>query len=159
MAPKDNIAAAMVHAEVMIAASRVGAAAVEVRGSCDRSREPPMSTERTVVGLFRTSGAADNARNRLKTEGYSEDRIALKVLKETAPARTAIPEELETMSLAPLFSIPGELQELYRSSIRNGETLLTVSGLSNNDVDDIARILQFFDPLRIDVIPNRASTA
>jgi hypothetical protein len=118
-----------------------------------------MSSERTVVGLFRTSGAADNARNRLKTEGYSEDHIALKVLKETAPARSVIPEELETMSLAPLFSIPGELQELYRSNIRNGETLLTVSGLSNDDLEDVARVLQFFDPLRIDVIPTRADTA
>ena len=118
-----------------------------------------MSSERTVVGLFRTSGAADNARNRLKTEGYSEDRIALKVLKETASARAAIPEELETMSLAPVFFIPGELQELYLSSIRNGETVLTVGGLINDGVEDVERILQFFEPLRIDVIPKRADTA
>jgi hypothetical protein len=118
-----------------------------------------MSSERMVVGLFRTSGAADNARNRLKTEGYSEDRIALKVLKKTASARTAIPEELATMSLAPIFSIPGELHELYLSSIRNGETVLMVGGLGNNDVEDVERILLFFDPLRIDVIPKRADTA
>jgi hypothetical protein len=118
-----------------------------------------MSSERTVVGLFRTSGAADNARNRLKTEGYSENRIALKVLKETAPARTAIPEELETMSLAPVFSIPGELHQLYLSTIRNGETVLTVGGLNNDGVEDVERILQFFEPLRIDVIPKRADTA
>jgi len=118
-----------------------------------------MSSERTVIGLFRTSGEADNARNRLKTEGYSEDRIALKVLKDTAPARTAIPEELETMSLAPVFFIPGELRDLYLSSIRNGETVLTVGGLSNDDVEDVQRILLFFEPLRIDVIPKPADTA
>src|SRR5262249_62216306 len=40
----------------------------------------------TVVGLFRDRGSAENARNRLKTEKLaSEDRMVLKVLKETAP--------------------------------------------------------------------------
>jgi hypothetical protein len=60
------------------------------------------------------------------------------------------------MSLAPVFSIPGELHEFYLSSIRNGETVLTVGGLGNDDVEDVERILQFFEPLRIDVIPKPA---
>ena len=82
-----------------------------------------MSQEKTVIGLFRTSGSADNARNRLKTEGFSEDRITLKVLRETAPARTAIPEELETESLNPFFAVLGDLVQPYVSYIRNGETV------------------------------------
>jgi hypothetical protein len=114
-----------------------------------------MSQEKTVVGLFRTSGSADNARNRLKTEGFSEDRMMLKVLKEIAPARTAIPEELETESLNPFFAILGDLVQPYVSYIRNGETVLLVRGLANNDAEDVARILQFFDPLRVDLISER----
>jgi len=114
-----------------------------------------MSRERTVIGLFRTSGSADNARNRLKTEGFSEDGIMLKVLKEIAPAKTAIPEELVTESLNPFVDILGDLLQPYVSYIRNGETVLVVRGLSDNDAEDVARILQFFDPLRVDVIAER----
>ena len=118
-----------------------------------------MSPEKTVIGLFRTSGSADNARNRLKTEGFSEDRIMLKVLKETAPARTAIPEELATESLNPFVAILGDLLQPYVSYIRNGETVLLVRGLANNDAEDVARILQFFDPLRVDLISERGDVA
>lgn len=114
-----------------------------------------MSPQTTVIGLFKTSGSADNARNRLKTEGFSEDRIVLKVLKETASARAAIPEELETESLSPLFAIWGDLV----SYIRNGETALLVRGLAGNDAEDVARILQFFDPLRVDLIPEQDDVA
>jgi hypothetical protein len=114
-----------------------------------------MRPERTVIGLFRTSGSADNARNRLKTEGFSEDRMMLKVLKEAAPARTAIPEELVTESLNPFVDILGDLLQPYVSYIRNGETVLVVRGLTNNDAEDVSRILQFFDPLRVDVISER----
>ena len=49
----------------------------------------PMSATTTVVGLFRARGQAENARNRLKTEGVAEDRMVLKVLKETAPVPPA----------------------------------------------------------------------
>ena len=118
-----------------------------------------MSQEKTVVGLFRTSGSADNARNRLKTEGFSEDRMMLKVLKETAPARSAIPEELDTESLNPFFAILGDLLQPYVSYIRNGETVLLVRGLAGNDAEDVARILQFFDPVRVDVISERDDVA
>ena len=118
-----------------------------------------MNQEKTVIGLFRTSGSADNARNRLKTEGFSEDRIMLRVLKETAPARTAIPEELATESLNPFFAVLGDLVQPYVSYIRNGETVLLVRGLANNDAEDVARILQFFDPLRVDLISERDDVA
>ncbi len=114
-----------------------------------------MSQQTTVMGLFKTSGSADNARNRLKTEGFCEDRIVLKVLKQIASARAAIPEELDTESLSPLLGIWGDLV----SYIRNGETVLLVRGLAGNDAEDVARILQFFDPLRVDLIPERDEVA
>ena len=67
--------------------------------------------ETTVVGLFRARGQAENARNRLKTEGVSEDRIVLKVLKETAPVPPATQLVLDTLStLDPFFAILGALR-------------------------------------------------
>jgi hypothetical protein len=115
--------------------------------------------ETTVVGLFRARGQAENARNRLKTEGVSEDRIELKVLKETAPVPPATQLELDTLStLDPFFAILGALRHEYVSYIRNGETALMVHGLTGDEVEDVARILRFFAPLRVDVIPERADS-
>ena len=68
----------------------------------------PMSATTTVVGLFRARGDAQNARNRLKTEALSsEDRMVLKVLKETAPIPPSTQEELDTLSLDPFFGFWG----------------------------------------------------
>jgi hypothetical protein len=98
----------------------------------------------TVVGLFRARGQAENARNRLKTEGVSEDRIGLKVLKETAPVPPATQLELDTLSsLDPFFAILGVLRHDYVTHIRNGETALMIRGLTGDEVEDVARILGF----------------
>jgi hypothetical protein len=40
-----------------------------------------------VVGLFQSSGIAEDARNRLKTEGVPSSDIALNVLTPVAPLR------------------------------------------------------------------------
>lgn len=116
------------------------------------------STATTVVGLFRARGQAENARNRLKTEGVPEDQLVLKVLKETAPVPPATQLELDTMStLDPFFALLGGLRHEYVTYIRNGETALMVRGLAADEVEDISRILGFFDPLRVDVIPERVN--
>ncbi|HMF21253.1 MAG TPA: hypothetical protein VKG24_03915 [Pseudolabrys sp.] len=74
----------------------------------------PMSATTTVVGLFRARGDAQNARNRLKTKALSsEDRMVLKVLKETAPIPPSTQEELDTLSLDPFFDILGGLRHHY----------------------------------------------
>lgn len=66
------------------------------------------SSDVTVVGLFRDRGSAENARNRLKTEKLaSEDRMVLKLLKETAPLPPSTQEELDTLSLDPFFGFCG----------------------------------------------------
>jgi hypothetical protein len=116
------------------------------------------SSGTTVVGLFRVRGSAENARNRLKTEGLSsEDRMVIKVLKETAPLPPSTQMELDTLSLDPIFDILGGLRHDYVSCIRNGETALMVRGLTGDAVEDVTRILRFFDPLRVDVIPEPAN--
>jgi hypothetical protein len=109
-----------------------------------RMRESTSQTT-TVVGLFRDTGSAENARNRLKTEDLSsEDRMVLKVLKETAPPPPTTQEELDTLSLDPLFAILGGLRHHYVRSIHNGETALIVRELERDAAEDVARILRFF---------------
>jgi hypothetical protein len=114
----------------------------------------------TVVGLFRARGDAENARNRLKTEGLaSEDRMVLKVLKETATPTGITKMELDSLSLDPFFDILEGLRHEYVSCIRNGETALKVRELTADAAKDVARILGYFDPLRVDVISEKANTA
>jgi hypothetical protein len=111
----------------------------------------------TVVGLFRARGDAENAHNRLKTEGLSsEDRMVLKVLKETAPLPPSTRMELDSLSLDPVFDILEGLRHEYVSCIRNGETALMVRGVTGDTMEDVARILRFFDPLRVDLISEQA---
>jgi hypothetical protein len=57
-----------------------------------------------------------------------------------------------------LFRARGALRHEYVSYIRNGETALMVHGLTGDEVEDVARILRFFAPLRVDVIPERADS-
>jgi hypothetical protein len=79
--------------------------------------------------------------------------MTLKVLKETATVPPATQLELDTLStLDPFFAILGGLKHDYVTYIRNGETALMVRGLTGDDVDDVARILGFFQPLRVDKI-------
>jgi hypothetical protein len=113
------------------------------------------SPTKTVVALFRVRGSAENAHNRLKTERLaSEDRMTIKVLKETAPLPPSTQMELDTLrTLDPIFDILGEgLRREYVSTVRNGETALMVRGVTGDAVEDVARVLRFFDPLRVDVI-------
>jgi len=78
--------------------------------------------------------------------------MSLKVLKETAPLLPSRQEELNTLSLDPIFDILGGLRHDYVRFIRNGETALIVRGLTRDGAEDVARILGFFEPLRVDMI-------
>ena len=56
---------------------------------------------RIVVGLFESEGIAEDARNRLKTEGVPTSDIFLKVLKEIGPIPSTMEPELEAGFLGP----------------------------------------------------------
>ena|SRR5215831_17168509 len=83
--------------------------------------------------------------------------MVLKVLKETAPVPPATQLELDTLSTLDPF-LPFLVKHEYVTYIRNGETALMVRGLIGDDVGDVARILGFFAPLRVDMISDRAAT-
>jgi hypothetical protein len=79
-----------------------------------------------VVGLFHSSGIAEDACNRLKTEGVPASEIGLKVLKPTAPLLPTAEAELEGLSVDPL--IVGDVRETFAKFIRNGETMVIRPG-------------------------------
>ena len=58
---------------------------------------------RIVVGVFESEGIAEDARNRLKTEGVPASDIVLKVLKEIGPIPSTMEPEIEASFLGPVI--------------------------------------------------------
>jgi len=58
---------------------------------------------RIVVGLFESEGIAEDARNRLKTEGVPNSDIFLKVLSAIGPIPSTMEPELEAGFLGPVI--------------------------------------------------------
>jgi len=104
-----------------------------------------------VVGLFHSSGIAEDACNRLKTEGVPASEIGLKVLKPTAPLLPTAEAELEGLSVDPL--IVGDVRETFAKFIRNGETMVFVRAGTGEQAEFAAETLRQYTPIAIDVLP------
>jgi hypothetical protein len=101
--------------------------------------------------LFRSSGIAEDARNRLKTEGVAGSEIALRILKPTAPSHLTTEPELEALSVDPL--IFGNVQDTFAKFIRNGETVVFVRAADDREAEFAADTLRQYEPLTINVLP------
>jgi hypothetical protein len=88
---------------------------------------------RIVVGVFESEGIAEDARNRLRTEGVPASDIVLKVLKEIGPIPSTMEPELEASFLGPV--ILGNFRESFARYIRNGETLICVQTPTDERVE------------------------
>ena len=110
-----------------------------------------MEEPRCVVALFQSSGIAEDARNRLKTEGVSGSEIALEILKPRGPIPPTVADELEALSVDPL--VWGNVRETFASFIRNGDTAVLVRALTDEQVQFAADILRQYAPIALDTIP------
>jgi hypothetical protein len=110
-----------------------------------------MEEPRYVVALFQSSGIAEDARNRLKTEGVPRRDIALEVLKPTGPIPPTVAAELEALSVDPL--VWGNVRETFANFIRNGETAVLVRVASEERVEFAADTLRQYAPIALDTIP------
>jgi hypothetical protein len=106
---------------------------------------------RMVVGLFHSSGIADDACHRLRTEGVASSDIGLKVLKEIGPPPPTMEPEFEALSLDPL--VLGNIRNSFAGYIRNGETAVFVRALSDEQVEFAADTLKQYNPITIEVVP------
>jgi hypothetical protein len=110
-----------------------------------------MEEPRYVVALFQSSGIAEDARNRLKTEGVPGSEIALEVLKLRGPIPPTVADELEALSVDPL--VWGNVRETFASFIRNGETAVLVRAVTDAQVEFAAGTLRQYAPIALDTIP------
>jgi len=107
---------------------------------------------RIVVGLFESKGIAEDACNRLKTEGVPAGDIVLKVLKEIGPIPSTMEPELEAGFLGPV--ILGSFRESFAHYIRNGETLVCVQALTDQRIEAAVDTLKQYAPLEVKVVPS-----
>jgi hypothetical protein len=113
---------------------------------------------RIVVGVFESEGIAEDARNRLKTEGVSATDIVLKVLKEIGPIPSVMEPELDASFLGPV--ILGNFRQSFAQYIRNGETLVCVQTPTDERVELAVDTLKQYAPIEVKVVsdaeePNR----
>ena len=107
-----------------------------------------------VVGLYESKGYAQDARNRLHTEGVPFSETSLVVLHDIVPVPASTAEtELAALSADPL--VLGDVQKTFARFIKNGETALIVSAATAVDVEFVTDILTLYDPLAVEVLEVR----
>jgi hypothetical protein len=102
-----------------------------------------------VAGLFQSRGIAEDACNRLRTEGVPDRHLAIKTLRETAPPPPAVEAELAALSVDPL--VFGDVRRTFAQHIRNGETVLLVGTASTADIGFAQDILKLYMPIAVEV--------
>jgi hypothetical protein len=110
-----------------------------------------------VVGLFESKGYAQDARNRLHTEGVKLSDMSLVVLHDIAPVPEATrEEELAALSVSPL--VLGDVETTFARFIKNGETALLVPAETPEDVEFVSDIMALYDPLAIQTLALRPAS-
>ncbi len=106
---------------------------------------------RLVIGLFQSSGIAEDAVHRLITEGVAPRDIAHRVLKEAGPIPLVLRPELAALEVDPL--VFGNARESFARFIRNGETAVFVRALDDEQVEFATDVLKLYLPIAIQVVP------
>jgi hypothetical protein len=113
------------------------------------NREKTMALK-FVVALFESKGIAQDACNRLRTEGVKLADISLVLLRETAPLSAAMEPPFGAMSVG--SHIVGNVRESFALFIRNGETAVFVRTESEAGIDLAVDTIRQYAPLRIRVV-------
>ena len=103
-----------------------------------------------VVGIFESRGYAQDARNRLHTEGVPEADIAVVVLREIAPLPSSTESELAALSIDPL--ILGDVEKHYAQYIRNGESAVLVTAPTAADVQFALDVMALYSPIVVELL-------
>ena len=109
------------------------------------------TSTRLVIGLYQSSGIAEDAVHRLITEGVAARDIAHRVLKEAGPIPPVLQPELAALDVDPL--VIGNARQNFVRLIRNGETAVFVRALNDEQVEFASGVLKLYLPIRIEVVP------
>ncbi|HTV89181.1 MAG TPA: hypothetical protein VME41_09205 [Stellaceae bacterium] len=113
--------------------------------------------QKFVVGLFESKGTAEDAVNRLKTEGLPARDITLMMLRETAPKPAVVTAELAAFEVDPF--VVGDVQRTYAPYIHNGETAVFVRAHEEREADLAVSTIRQYAPIKIRVVSPEEGTA
>jgi hypothetical protein len=102
-----------------------------------------------VAGLFISRGVAEDAHNRLRSEGVPGDKLAVKTLKETGPLPATVKAELAALAVDPL--VLGDVRGAFVDHIRDGETVVLVGVGSPSESGFAQDTLEQYGPIAIEV--------
>ena len=105
---------------------------------------------RLVIGLFPASGVALDAYHRLHTEGFPENRLAHRVLKEVGPPPETVQAELQMLQIDPM--VLGDARHTFAPMIHNGETAVFVQVGGDDEAQSAAEILALYAPLAVQTL-------
>jgi hypothetical protein len=125
------------------------------RSSEEDGMAPEATLDQMIVGLYESKGYAQDARNRLKTEGVRERDIGMVVLRDIAPVPSTSAPELEALSVDPL--VLGDVEKTFATYIKNGETAVIVRANTEADAKFAADIMALYAPLTIERLPRRST--
>lgn len=103
-----------------------------------------------VIGLFHSRGIAEDAVNRLRTEGVPDRHVALRMLRETTEVPPVVDAELSALTVDPLMW--GNVRENYVDYISNGETVVMVYAETPLEAEVATDVLKMFDPMLVELV-------
>ncbi len=106
-----------------------------------------------VVGLFQSTGEAEDAGGRLQTEGVPATELALIMLHQTGPVPEAMKPELGTLSLDPF--VFGDVRKTFMHHITNGETAVCVRARTEREVEFALDTMKQYGPIAMEVMTPR----
>jgi hypothetical protein len=102
-----------------------------------------------VIGLFHSRGIAEDACNRLRTEGVPDRHVALRMLRETTEVPPVVDAELSALTVDPM--IWGNVRGNYVDYISNGETIVMVLTETPLEAEVATDVLKMFDPMVVEL--------
>jgi hypothetical protein len=103
-----------------------------------------------VVGLFQSKGIAEDACNRLRTEGVPDELVSLLVLHDIAPMPQVLSPAVEALSIGPM--VIGDVRNTFAPFIHNGETVIFVAVESEADIEQAVYTIRQYSPVKISVV-------
>lgn len=104
--------------------------------------------EQTVIAVFAASGTAEDARNRLRTEGYAEADVEFRELAAIGPVPPTLAPESDTIDPALSTAVPeDELRQLHYR-----EAAVAVRVREDGEAQDAATLLRLYAPLRVEIL-------
>jgi len=105
---------------------------------------------RLVVGLFPASGVALDAYHRLRTEGFPDNRLTYRVMREVGPPPVNVEAELQMLQIDPM--VLGDARHTFAPHIHNGETAVFVQAEDDDEARSATEILSLYAPLAVQTL-------